>query len=84
MYAGLEVAVAGQHRTGDQIAVEDLFLDGLGQRAGVANAGGAAVADHIEADLFQIAEQSGGLEVFGNGARTGAERGLDLRRWPDA
>ncbi len=41
--ARLEVAVARKHRGADEVVLDDGLLDGLGERAGVADAGGAAV-----------------------------------------
>src|SRR3546814_8620674 len=52
----------------------------FGQRAGVADAGGAAVADHVEAELLQVVHQPGFLEVVGDHQRARPERGLDPRR----
>ena len=48
--APLEVAVARQHRGDDQIALGHGLGDRLRQRARVADAGGAAVADEVEAE----------------------------------
>ncbi len=55
------------------IAVGDLRL----QRPGVADAGGAAVADEVEADGVEIFLQPGGFQVFGHHLRARGERGLD-------
>ncbi len=51
-----------------------------GQGAGVADAGGAAVADDVEAELFEIGQQAGFLVVVGDDAGAGREGGLDPRR----
>ena len=50
MHAAFEVAIAGEHRGGDDIAGLDARGNFRLQRAGIADAGGAAVADDIEAD----------------------------------
>ena len=56
------------------------FGDRLGQRAAVADAGRAAVADGVEADLFEVRVEAGLVEVVGDDARAGGEAGLDVRR----
>jgi hypothetical protein len=65
----LEVAVARQDRGRDQVALGD----GLGnlrlERAGVADAGGAAIAHEVEADGVEIFLQIGGLEIGGHDLR---------------
>ncbi len=48
-----------------------------GQRPGVADTGGAAVADDVEAQLLKIWQQPGALVVVGDDAGAGRERGLD-------
>ena len=53
--------------------------DLLGQRAGVADAGGAAVADEVEAELVEVRRQAGPLVVVGDDLRAGRQRGLDPR-----
>ena len=57
--AALEVAVAGEHGGGDEVVVVDRFGDLRRQRAGVADAGGAAEADEVEAELVEIVLQAG-------------------------
>ncbi len=52
--AAFEVAIAGEHGDGDQAVVFDGLRDVGGQRAGVADAGGAAVADDLEAELVEV------------------------------
>ncbi len=78
--AALEVAIAAEHADGDEAVLVDGFGNVGGQRAGVADAGGAAVADDVEAQLFEIGQQAGLLVVVGDDARAGRERGLDPRR----
>ena len=74
-----EVAVAGQH-SGDGKVVG---LDGLGdfgvERAGVADAGRAAVADDVEAELLQVRGQARLVVVVGDNLGTGSHGGLDPR-----
>ena len=55
-------------------------VDRPGQGAGVADAGGAAVADEVEAQLVQERREAGAVEVAGHGAAAGGEAGLDPRR----
>ena len=50
----LEVAVAREHRADDEVVFVDRLRDLLGQRAGVADAGRAAVADQVEAELVEV------------------------------
>ena len=77
--ARLEVAVAREHRGADQVVLDDRLLDRSRQRAGVADAGGAAVAGEIEAEFLEIGQQAGLGQVFGHHARARRERGLDVR-----
>ena len=55
----------------------DAFGDVGGQGAGVADAGGAAVADHVEAELLKIRQETCPGVVVGNNAGAGSERGFD-------
>ena len=54
MDAGLEVAVAGEHGAGDEVAGDDRLRDLLGQRARVSDARRAAVADGVESERLEI------------------------------
>ena len=63
MDAPVEVAVTGQHRGGVQIAVDDFLLDRWVQRTTHAVAGGTGKPDDTEAELFQLRQQAGRLEV---------------------
>ena len=80
--AAFEVAVARQHRGGDQIVLVDRFGDLLRQRAGIADAGGAAEADEVEAERVEILLQAGLVEIFGDHLRARRERGLHPRLRP--
>ena len=51
----LEVSIAAQHRHRDQTMVINGFGNVCRQRAGVADAGSAAIADHLKAQLIQSA-----------------------------
>ncbi len=77
--AALEVAVARQHRDDREVGVVDGRGDLIGQRAGVADAGRAAVADEVEAERLERLGQPGAVEVLGDDLRAGRERGLDPR-----
>src|SRR5690606_32579721 len=77
--AALEVAVAGQHRDHGQVVVVDGLRDLLRQRAGVADAGGAAVADQVEAELLQVRGEAGPVVVVHHHPGAGREAGLDPR-----
>ena len=76
VHAALEVAVAGQHGHGDELVVLDRVGDRLLQRAGVADAGGAAVADELEAERVEVLGQAGAVEILGDDLAAGGERGL--------
>ena len=52
--AALEVAVAREHGRGHELAVVHGLVTALGQRAAVADAGRAAVADDVEAEAFEV------------------------------
>ena len=58
-------------------------VDGLGdllrQRAGVADAGGAAVADEVEAELVEVRGEARLVEVVGDDLGARGEGGLDPR-----
>ena len=59
----LEVAVARQHRDDGEVVVVDGLADLGDQRTGVADAGGAAVADEVEAELVEVRREAGLLVV---------------------
>ena len=77
--ATLEVAVARQHGRGDDVVLVDRLGDDFRQRTGVADAGRAAIADQIEADLVEILLQAGVGEVFADNLRARRQRGLHPR-----
>jgi len=74
--AGLEVAVAREHGGSDEVVLHDRGFDLGSERAGVADAGRAAVADDLEAKLVEVGLKAGGLKVILNHAGAGSERGL--------
>ena len=73
----LEVAVAREHAGHHQVALVDRLGHRLGQRAAVADAGGAAVAHHVEAELLQVGQQPGRVEVLGDHLGARRQAGLD-------
>ena len=77
--AALEVAVAAQHRHDREVLGVDGVGDLLRQRAGVADARRAAVADEVEAELLEVRRQARALEVLGDDLRARGERGLHPR-----
>ncbi|MND89956.1 hypothetical protein D3C80_820310 [compost metagenome] len=77
VHAAFEVAVARQDRGRDQAVVVDRLRDGRVQRARVADAGGAAVADQVEAHGVQILLEAGVGQIVGDDLRAGGQRGLD-------
>ncbi len=64
MHARFEIAVAGQHRGGDEVVLADGFVDGCRQRTRIADAGGATVADEVETELIEIFLQAGFFEII--------------------
>ena len=68
MHAGLEIAVAGEDAGSDEIGLGDGFVDDGIERAGIADAGGATVADDLEAELVEVGLQAGLVEVIGDDA----------------
>ena len=81
---GLEVAVAREHSRANQIVLGDDGIELRGKVAGVADAGGAAVAGHREAELFEILQQAGLGEVLGHDTGARCQTGLDMRRHAQA
>ncbi|MNE77043.1 hypothetical protein D3C80_1733260 [compost metagenome] len=77
MDAALEIAVAGEHRGHGQVGLHDGFLDGFGQRAGVANAGGAAIPHQVEAQCIEVRCQPSCFIVVGHHFGAGRQRTLD-------
>ena len=75
--AAFEVAVAGEDADGDQLVVFYGVDDGVIQRAGVADAGSAAVAGGLEAERVQVGGEAGTVEVFGDDLAAGGEAGFD-------
>ena len=53
--ATLEVAVAREHRGDGEVVLVDRGRDLVDQRTGVADAGRAAVADRVEAEVLEVA-----------------------------
>ena len=77
--AALEVAVAREHRADGEVALVDRGGDLVGQRAGVPDARGAAVADEVELQRLEVLGQPGAVQVLGDDLGAGGERGLDPR-----
>ena len=77
--AAFEVSVAREHGGGDKVSAGDGFGDWFRDRAAVADAGGAAVADGVESELFEWLGELGLVEVVGDDSATWCEAGLDPR-----
>ena len=77
--ATLEVAVAGEHGAHVEVVRGDRVAHLGDQRSRVADAGGAAVPDEIEAQLVEVGSESGLVVVVGHHARAGGQRGLHPR-----
>ena len=77
--AAFEVAVAGQHRGGDQIVLVDRFGNFLRQRPGVADAGRAAEADQVEAQRVEILLQARLFVIIRDDLRARRQRSFHPR-----
>ncbi len=79
MDARLEIPVPGQHRRTDNPLPRERLLQARLQRAGIADAGRAAIANDPETQLLQIGQQARPGQVIGDDPRTGGQGGLDVR-----
>ena len=75
--AALEVTVARKHGRDQQVLRLDRRRDLVGQGAGVADTGGAAIANEVETERVEIVLQFGLVQVVGDDLGTGGKRGLD-------
>ena len=80
MNASLEVPVAAQDCGDDETVLVHCLGDGLGQRAAVTDASGAAKSDEVEMQGFEVAQKVSAPEVIDNSAGAGGEARLDVRR----
>src|ERR1700680_3876947 len=77
MYARLEVSITGKYRGHVEVFRGDRSLYfGTRQGSGVADAGGASVADQEEAELLERLHEARRLEVVGDYARARCEARL--------
>ena len=79
VHAAFEIAVAREHRAGDEVVLVDGLGDFRRQRAGIADAGGAAEAHQVVADLVEVGLQPRLRQIFGDHLRAGRERSLHPR-----
>ena len=79
MDATFEITVARQHRAGHQITLTNRIADRHRQWAGIADAGGATIADGVEAERIEVRRETGLVEVGGDHQRAGRQAGLDPR-----
>ena len=68
-----EVAVARENGNGKDAALGHGLLDDRRQRAGIADAGRAAIADDAEADGLEVLQQAGAAQVALGGGRAGRQ-----------
>ena len=80
VHAALEVAVAGEHGGGHELAVVHRLRHLGRQRAAVADAGRAAVADDVEAEGLEVGQQARLAQVLGHDLRARGEARLDVGR----
>ena len=76
MDTAFEVAVAGEHGADGQIALFNRGFNLVGQRPGVTDTGGAAVAHQVEAELVEIRRQLRDRQIVGNHFGTRRQRGF--------
>ena len=81
MHTCLEVAVARKHGCRDDVLSLDHILDAFVKWTRVTNAGGAAVANGLEAQEIEFGLQASFVQIVSNHARTRAKRCFD--RWLD-
>ncbi len=74
-----KLRLPGEHGADRQLVLAHGLGDLVRERARVADAGRAAVADELEAELVERLLQVGGGEVVGDDARAGREARLDVR-----
>ena len=77
MDAAVEVAVAGQHRRGIEVPLDDLLLNGGIQGTGHAVAGGAGKGHDAEAEPLKFLVQSRLFQVEGDCLGSGGQGRLD-------
>ena len=77
VHASLEVAVTRQDSSNGELVLGDRGIERLRQRARVTNAGRAAVANEVEAQLVEWLCESRLVEIVGDDARAWCEAGLD-------
>ena len=84
MDPAFKVPVTGQHAGDQQIIVVDGVTDFLLQRTGVADTGGAAEADNVEAERIKRILQTGFLQIISNDLRARLQAGSDPRLYRHA
>ena len=77
--AAFEVAVAGEHRAHGEVVIVDGLRDLGCERARVADAGRAPVADDVETERAERLGEAGLLVIVGHDERSRRERGLHPR-----
>src|SRR3546814_6204642 len=78
-HAALEIAIARKHAGRDDVVLVDRLRDRGRERPRIADAGGAAIADEVEAERVEIVGQPGLVEIIGNDLAARRERGLDRK-----
>src|SRR3546814_20272187 len=71
-HAALEIAIARKHAGRDDVVLVDRLRDRGRERPRIADAGGAAIADEVEAERVEIFGQPGLVEIIGH-AKLGRE-----------
>ena len=79
MHARFEVAIAREHGGTDHVVLDNRLFQILVERPGQAHAGGAAVGDHVVAQLLEVGQQAGIPQIGGHHLGAGGERSLDPR-----
>src|SRR5260370_31330578 len=76
MNAALKIAVPAEDGDGDEIILLNGCADGIGERAAVADEGGAAVTEEMEFKFREERREGGGGEIVGDDFGPRREAGL--------
>ena len=74
--ATLKVAITRKHRGNSKVVGVDRRRDLLVERTGVSDTGGAAVANGVKTEVFQIRVEAGLLVIVSDDLRTRRQSGL--------
>src|SRR3546814_14506651 len=78
-HAALEIAIARKHAGRDDVVLVDRLRDRGRVRPRIADAGGAAIADEVDAERVEIVGQPGFGAICGNDLAARCDRVLEPR-----